>query len=309
MAEQNCNRFLDYFVKLVSHTRSCFLGFCVLNFVFSLVATLGNLLVIRALMKNSTIPATVKKLFLSLAFSDLAVGLCSQLMTAIISAVMLKMASSGDDFAFFCPTVLIVLLYFMHLLAVASFLNVTVIAFDRLLAVSLHLRYQELVTAIRVTIVLVSLWLTSCVSAFLYIFLPKGIAVAAAISVIGYVLTTLAYVRIYKVVRYHQNQIYSQNQLQNAQTRETLKQRKSAYSSIFVSVVFLACYFPVLPCTILYSINPSEVSVLVTHFASIFLIYLNSSLNPFIYCWRYPEIRQSVKSTVKQIFHMNENMS
>ena len=207
MAEQTCTLFLDGWIKLVSHRRSFSLGFCVLNFVFSLVATLGNLLVIRALMKNSTIPATVKKLFLSLAFSDLAVGLCSQLMTAIISAVMLKMASSEDDLAFFCPTVLIVLLYFMHLLAVASFLNVTVIAFDRLLAVSLHLRYQEVVTPIRVTIVLVSLWLTSCVSAFLYIFLPKGIAMAAVISVIGFVLTTVAYVRIYKVVRYHQNQI------------------------------------------------------------------------------------------------------
>ena len=309
MAEQKCTRFLDFWITLVSHRRSFFLGFCVLNFVFSLVATLGNLLVIRALMKNSTIPATVKKLLLSLAFSDLAVGLCSQLMTAIISAVTLKMASSGDDLAFFCPTVLILLLYFQYLLAVASFLNVIVIAFDRLLAVSLHLRYQQLVTPTRVTIVLVSLWLTSCVSAFLYIFLPKGIAVAAAISVIGYVLTTLAYVRIYKVVRYHQNQIYSQNQLQNAQTREAHGQRKSAYNSLFVSVVFLACYFPFLPCTILYSINPSEFSFLVAHFASIFLIYLNSSLNPFIYCWRYPEIRQSVKRTVKQIFHMNENMS
>ena len=310
MAEQTCTaRFLDYWIKLVSHRRSFFLGFCVLNFVFSLVATLGNLFVIRALMKNSTIPATVKKLFLSLAFSDLAVGLCSQLMTAIISTVMLKMASSEDDLAFFCPTVLIVLLYFMHLLAVASFLNVIVIAFDRLLAVSLHLRYQELVTPIRVTIVLVSLWLTSCVSAFLYICLLKGFPLAAVISVIGYVLTTLAYVRIYKVVRYHQNQIYSQNQLQNAQTREAHRQRKSAYNSLLVSVVFLACYFPFLPCTILSSIKPSEVSFLVAHFASIFLIYLNSSLNPFVYCWRYPEIRQSVKSTVKQIFHMNENMS
>ena len=309
MAEQNCRSLLDHWIKLVSYKRSFFLGFCVLNFVFSLVATLGNLLVIRALMKNSTIPATVKKLLLSLAFSDLAVGLCSQLMTAIISAVMLKMASSGDDLAFFCPTVLIVRSYFTYLLAVASFLNVIVIAFDRLLAVSLHLRYQELVTPIRVTIVLVSLWLTSCVSAFLYIFLPKGIAVAAAISVIGYVLTTLAYVRIYKVVRYHQNQIYSQNQLQNAQTREAHKQRKSAYNSLFVSVVFLACYLPFLPCTILYSTNTSEISFLVAHFATMFLIYLNSSLNPFVYCWRYPEIRQSVKRTVKQIFHMNENMS
>ena len=310
MAQQACTRLLNYSVKLVSYGRSFSLCFCVLNFAFSLVATLGNLLVICALMKNSTIPATVKKLFLSLAFSDLAVGLCSQLMTAIISAVMLKMASTGDDLAFFCPTVLIVNSYFMYLLAAASFLNVTVIAFDRLLAVSLHLRYQELVTPVRVTIVLVSLWLTSCIYAFLFIFLLKGIAMTAAvITVIGYVLTTLAYVRIYKVVKYHQNQIYSQNQLQNAQTREALKQRKSAYNSLFVSVVFLACYLPFLPSTILYSTNTSEISFLVAHFASIFLIYLNSSLNPFVYCWRYPEIRQSVKSTVKQIFHMNENMS
>ena len=309
MAEQTCTRFLDYFVKLVSYRKGFSLVFCVLNFVFSLVATLGNLLVIRALMKNSTIPATVKKLFLSLAFSDLAVGLCSQLMTAIISAVMLKMASSGDDLAFFCPTVLIVRSYFTYLLAVASFLNVIVIAFDRLLAVSLHLRYQELVTPVRVIIVLVSLWLTSCVSAFLHIFLVKGISMATAvISVRGYVLTTVAYLRIYKVVKYHQNQIYTQN-LQNAQAREAHKQRKSAYNSLFVFVVFVACYLPFLPSTMLYWKNASEISFLVAHFASIFLIYLNSSLNPFVYCWRYPEIRQSVKSTVKQIFHMNENMS
>ena len=310
MAEQTCTaRFLDYWIKLVSHRRSFFLGFCVLNFVFSLVATLGNLLAIRALMKTSTIPATVKKLFLSLAFSDLAVGLCSQLMTAIISAVMLKMPSSEDDLAFFCPTVLVVYSYFTYLLAFASFLNVTVIAFDRLLAVSLHLRYQELVTPIRVTIVLVSLWLTSCVAASLCTFLPKGIEMAlAVIIVIGCVLTTLAYVRIYKVAKYHQNQIYSQNQLQNAQTREAHRQRKSAYNSLFVSVVFLACYFPFMPCEILYMTNTSEISFFMALFPSIFLIYLNSSLNPIVYCWRYREIRQIVKKTVKKIIRMNENM-
>ena len=307
MAEQTCTQFLDRWIKLVSHRRFS-LGFCVLNFGFSLVATLGNLLVIRALMKTSTIPATVKKLFLSLAFSDLAVGLCSQLMTAIISAVMLKMASSEDDVAFFCPTVLIVLLYFMHLLAVASFLNVIVIAFDRLLAVSLHLRYQELVTPIRVTIVLVSLWLTSCVSAFLYICLLKGFPLAAVISVIGYVLTTLAYVRIYKVVRYHQNQIYGQNQLQNAQTREALRQRKSAYNALFVYFVFLVCCLPFLPSVILYLINTSEISFLIAKCASLFLIYLNSSLNPIVYCWRYREIRRIVKKTVKKIIRMTENI-
>ena len=123
MAEQVCTLELDSLLQLVHHRRSSLLAFCVLNFVFSVVATLENLLVIRALMKASTIPATVKKLFLSLAFSDLAVGLCSQLMTAIISASILKMASSGNNTAFFCPTVLGVNSYFVYLLASASFLN------------------------------------------------------------------------------------------------------------------------------------------------------------------------------------------
>ena len=74
MAEQVCTRPLDFLVQIVHHRRSSLFAFCVLNFVFSVAATLENLLVIRALMKASKIPATVKKLFLSLAFSDLAVG-------------------------------------------------------------------------------------------------------------------------------------------------------------------------------------------------------------------------------------------
>ena len=309
MAETFCTRLLDSLVHLVHH-RSSLLAFCVLNFVFSVVATLENVLVIRALMKASTIPATVKKLLLSLAFSDLAVGLCSQLMTAIINASILKMASSGINTAFFCPTVLSVQTYFRYLLATASFLNVIVIAFDRLLAVSLHLRYQELITPKRVNIALVSLWLISCITAFIFVFLPtSNEIVAAVILMIGYVLTTVAYVRIYKVVKYHQNQIYRQNQLQNAQTREVLRQKKSAYNAIFVYLVFLACYLPFLPSTILYMTNTSESSFIVANYASIFLICLNSSLNPLVYCWRYREIRQSVKSTVKKLFHMNENVT
>ena len=144
----------------------------------------------------------------------------------------------------------------------------------------------------------------------MFIFLPKGNEkVAVAILLVGYVLTTVAYVRIYKVVKYHQNQIYSQNQLQNAQTREALRQRKSAYNALFVYLVFLVCYLPFVPTTILYLTNTSEISFLVAQGVSIFLICLNSSLNPLVYCWRYQEIRQIVKRTIKQIFHMNENMT
>ena len=52
-------------------------------------------------------PSTVRKLFLSLAFSDLSVGILPQLMFGVILAVMLKMSSTGNyNFVSFCPTIL-----------------------------------------------------------------------------------------------------------------------------------------------------------------------------------------------------------
>ena len=123
------------------------------------MAVLGNLLVVRALWKALSIPDTVKKLFLSLAFSDLVVGIFSQPMFGVIIAVMLKIASTGDyNFASFCPNIVTVCYFFVTFLSCASFLNITAIAVDRLLAISLHLRYQELATSKRVLIVLVSVY-------------------------------------------------------------------------------------------------------------------------------------------------------
>ena len=73
MAEQYCSRTLKGLLQLARYRRNIFFSFCVSHFAFSLMISLGNLLVIRALFKASSIPANVKKLFLSLAFSDLAV--------------------------------------------------------------------------------------------------------------------------------------------------------------------------------------------------------------------------------------------
>ena len=182
MNEQFCSAKLGDFVQLVNFQKAFMLVFCLLNFVFSLVATLGNILLIHALVKTSSIPVIVKKLFLNLAISDLAVGLLLQLMAGIISAAMLNMASKGDyNLTPFCPAVLNVYSYVLFLLGSASFLTVTTIAVDRLLAISLHLRYQELITAKRANIALVSLWLISCITAFIFVFLPTSNEIVGAV--------------------------------------------------------------------------------------------------------------------------------
>ena len=152
MAEEFCSYHLKGLGQLVQFHRTTLLSLCVLHFIFSPVATLGNILVIRALLKASSIPPNIKKFFLILAVSDLAVGLFTQLMYAVV----LRMAADGGhNFDLLCPKILTVCYLFLLLLGCASFLNVTAIAVDRLLAITLHLRYRELVTSKRVITVLV----------------------------------------------------------------------------------------------------------------------------------------------------------
>ena len=299
MAGKFCKARLDGLSALFHLHESSMLILCILSLVFAVVAAVGNLLVIRALWKASSIPVNLKKLFFSLALSDLAVGMFVQPMFGVIVAMMLINASTGNyNFVPFCPNILTVCYYFMFLLACASFLHITAIALDRLLAVSLHLRYLGLITEKRVLKGLVSIWATSAVIASIFIALPEdNNLVQAAVDFAGLLLTSVAYVRIYKIVKYHQNQIQCiQIQLQNTQTTELLRQKKSAFNTLFVYVVFLICYLPLIFSAVLNTTNVSPIPVLMAHNFTEFLVLLNSSLNPFILCWRYREIRQIVTS-------------
>lgn len=135
----------------------------------------------RALWKASSIPPNLKRLLLPC----LAVGMFVKPMFGIIIAVMLKTASSGNyNFELLCPTILTVCYFFILLLACASFLSIIGVALDILLAISLHLRYQELVTTNRINISLVAIWMISVVAAFVFIYnsLPKELNKLVSVS-------------------------------------------------------------------------------------------------------------------------------
>lgn len=300
--------FLENQRSVTQQHRALMLTICVLNFTSSLFATLGNLLVIHALWKASSIPANLKKLFLSLAFSDLAVGSFAQLMYGIIIAVTLKKVDNKDyNFDYLCPTVTTISYIANYFLACATFLNITATAVDRLLAVSLHLRYYELVTSKRVTIILVSLWLTSGLATCLYMAFPTvRNVVTIVLECVGLLLTTVAYIRLYQVVRYHQNQLRSQLQLQYDQAVDRLREKKSAINTLYVFVVFLACYVPNLCAALLLATDNSQISFRAVYHASGLLILFNSSINPIVYYWRYREIREILKNTLSRIFRVTE---
>ena len=86
MVSQFCTQKLHELSSLVQFHGISMLVFCILNLVFSVSAVVENLLVISyALRKCSSIPTVMKKFFLTLALSDLAVGTLGQPMSGVIS--------------------------------------------------------------------------------------------------------------------------------------------------------------------------------------------------------------------------------
>ena len=301
---ESCKHSLERRLQLVYHHKGFSIAICAFNLVFFLVAVLGNILVIRALFKASSIQTNLKMFFSSLAFSDLAVGLFAQFSSSAITTVILRMKIDGTNkFEFLCPGILSAYNFFAFFLACASLLTVTAITMDRLLSVSLHLRYNELVTTRRVAVLLVLLWVISLAAAFTYISLVKqSRIVTVVVGCIAFLFTSWAYARIYKVVRHHKIQIRRELQQTSDHSvrADLLRQQKNALDVFLVYVVFVVCYLPHVFVSIIPLVD-SSFAVGVYHHTTTFLIFLNSSLNPILYCWRYREIRQNVKSAMHKI--------
>ena len=119
------------------------------------------------------------------------------------------------------------------------------------------------------------------------------------------VTTICAYTKIFMFLRH--NQIHGQNHVVQGQSRQVntlniARYRKAVYSALWVQVTLVICY---LPYSIAVALTPQRGRMpLSTYLALRFtgtLVCLNSSLNPFLYCWKITEVRQAVKETLQQL--------
>ena len=180
---------------------------CVLNAMLALSATFGNIIIIRALTKTTGALCTSKILLRGLAFTDLGVGLVVQpLYISVIAEILLKDSFSSNDSE--CNTK-IAFLVLGTFLTSASFFIVSAISFDRFLAITLHLRYREIVTERKVTITISVLWTLSAVTSVGYLLIGdmNREVVSFAFTITFFITTTLAFAKIHLAVRRHRLQI------------------------------------------------------------------------------------------------------
>ena len=136
---------------------------CVFNAFLCYAAVALNSVTIYAVRKTSSLPQNVKTLLLSVAVSDLGVGLLVQpLYTALLG--MLLEPNVGNYSAYKATSS--AQLALIDLLCYDSFFGVTALSVDRFLAIYFYLRYNELVTHKRVVVAVILVWVVSAITVF-----------------------------------------------------------------------------------------------------------------------------------------------
>ena len=269
--------------------------FSALNIFLSIAASLGNTLILIALCKVSSIQPPTKLFFRNLAITDLCVGVIVQpLFTAYIN---LRETTRNKNVSY---NILAVCGTLGYSLCVISLLTSTAISVDRLLVLLLGLRYRHLLTLRRVFVVIICFWSIGASLGWIRMW-KKDVALKTATILVTLSLVTSAfcYTRIYLKLR--QQQAHVQNQGPQEQpngggTPLNIARYKKSVSSIFwVQLALVACYLPL----VLYE---SGMDSYVMWNTTATLIYLNSSLNPILYCWKIRGVRRAVKNTIRQLY-------
>ena len=274
----------------------------VLNSILSVMTVCGNAFVISVIWKREVLHVPSNILLCCLAVSDLLVGLISQ-----PSFVIYKVTEMKGPLAIYFAAYKVGLCS-SYLFSGVSLLTMCAISVDRYLALKLHLRYTAVVTVPRVIAAVSSLWLFCATYVALNSLviinrqLDMGLLVIVVVSVF---VTMVAYTKVFQIVRRHQRQIHDRIELaahfHGRSAVEVTRHKKSAVTMLYVLGAFLFCYVPLLCLIVAYAVYGFTFPMQVAYDCTTTVVYLSSSLNPPLYCWRIREIRVAAVSKLMRV--------
>ena len=272
------------------------------NVLLAFTATLSNTLILIALHKVSSIHPPTKFLLRCIAISDFCVGVIAQ---PLFAAFLMGIASGN------WPILEFTLNFLNFFFCGFSLTTAAAISVDRLLALLLGLRYRRIVTLRRVRCLVVCLLLVVIAMSFVYSLSSRGIANSAGFVVVitSLFLSVFSYSRIFFKLRQHQAQVQRQHVGQGRARPASgggipmniERYKKIVYTIAWVQLALVLCYFPMFIFFGLAMATNWYRKVSIFSVCASTVVYFNSTLNPILFCWKIREVRQAVKTTVKQI--------
>lgn len=252
------------------------------------------------------IHSVLKVLLFSLALADLGVGAVVQplYITVVLTVITGCLEASRTIWAIFFVV--------NWLLPYISFATPTVIAIDRYLALYFRLRYRILVTTRRVITLLILPWLLTIAGTSLVLWnhIVYNALANTEIAVFLF-LTTGCYLKIYLTLR-HQNGCFrtiaplplssGARPLSKRHNFNLTRYKKTVNNMLYVYFAFILCFLPLFCILIVIHVRGINRIVKILRFLSATLIFMDSSLNPLLYCWKIREIRQVVLVVIARLF-------
>lgn len=272
----------------------------------AVTAFVGNILILIALHKISSLHPPSKLLFRCLAVTDIFVALVAEPLLVIYLFSVIEMnreQRANPNLCFYTATFAITV---TTSLCGVSLLTTAAISMDRLLALVLGVRYRHVVTFKRTLVAVLSFWLLGIIFAsvsFWKFTLHKSmIFISIAMILVCLAVSAVCYTRMVLILRQRQNQVGApSNQATFLPSITRLK--RIVYSALWVQGILEACYIPfivVATMLVFNSVERSQSLYMAWEFTGI-LIFLSSSLNPFLYCYKIREVRQAVKHTIRKV--------
>ena len=275
------------------------ISFSAINILLFTTAILGNSLILVALHKESSLHSPSKLLYRCLATTDLLVGLVTQ---PLYTTYWMSLVHEHWSLCQYARDAVYVSSY---ALCSVSLLTLTAISVDRLLAMLLGLRYKEIVTLRRTYIILAIFWVV-CIVAGLFSHLNYriGLWCSFLITPSCLIISVASYTKIFCALSHHQAQIrdYAQQQPSQPNALNMARYKKAVYNALWVQLALVVCYVPQFTVKIVIFLSTkSGISnfFIFLGMANV-LVFFNSTLNPFLYCWKISEVRRAVKQTIRQ---------
>ena len=221
-----------------TETQTANIVICILNSVFSLVTCMGNSIILYVIWKTQELHSPFFILLSCLAAADFLVGLVCQPFF-----VAYKMAELANNLSVYCTLRMISNLPSWITTGV-SLVTLSLVSLHQLLALTLHLRYNTIVTVPRVFQISAGVWILSITGITSRFYVRNWIAIAMVTLLLTFFVTALSTLKIFQIVRKHQRQISQQEQSVQSNTINVLKCRKSAVTVIYVYGFFVIFYLP-----------------------------------------------------------------
>ena len=277
---------------------------CLLNVFLSYTAIMLNIVTIHAIRKTPSLSKPLKTLLLSLAVSDLGVGLTAQPLHVVFLIMGLKQVHNSR--AYYATH--IAFAFSTNLFGFASLFLVVVLITDRFLAIRLYLRYKELVTHKRVIAVVISIWVFCAVLSLIRFWIPRNIiyVVFGILAFLCALTVTLLSFKTYSTARGEMIQIQEmeltiRHVAQNGEMANVERLRKFAMAAVYLCLVFIVCCLPNMCILWTIAFTSEPINAVIKRY-TLTLVFLNSSLNPLIFCWKMRHIRLTVMNLLRSVY-------